>query len=358
MKTLYKIIVLIFLIPFISNAHEKDGKYTKNKVINKEFTVNSNALLNVSNKYGNIVISSWNENRIAIKVSITTNGNDEEKVKKRLEQIDVEFKGTLNNVSAKTVIEKSSSSWSFFGNKSNVNMEINYLIQMPISNSINLNNDYGSITIDKIEGSSKINCDYGKITIGELLNSDNNINIDYTNNSNIDFMKEGNINADYSTLNIDRSDNVELNADYSHISFGKIDKLNFNCDYGSLKIKEVNNIIGNCDYMQTIISKVGEIGNFDMDYGNIKINELGKDLKNLQINTSYTQIKIGVSPINSFKINASLSYGNFKKVEGFTFNKEIQKSSSKYYEGYFNLQNSTSTVSVKSNYGNLTFYNN
>ena len=360
MKTMYKILLFLLFLPFISNATEteRDGKYTKNKVINKEFNVNNDAMLTISNKYGNIGIATWNENRIVIKVSITTNGNDEEKVEKRLEQIRVEFDGNSNYVSAETIIEKSSSSWSLWGKSNNVSMEIDYLIQMPVTNNVNLNNDYGSISIDKLEGSSKINCDYGKLTIGELLNSKNEINIDYTNKSEIEFMKDGYINADYSTLHIGKSGRTKLNADYSHISFGMLTTLDYNCDYGDLKIEDCGNLTGNSDYMHTSIGKLRGSGVFDMDYGSLKINDIGENLKSLSVKSSYTQLKIGVNPNASFNITASLSYGGFKYGNGFTFNKEIVKSSSKYYEGYYNTPNSNGNILIKSSYGSITFFNN
>ncbi|REE82018.1 hypothetical protein BX611_1561 [Lutibacter oceani] len=358
MKNLYKIIVLLLLIPFISNATERDGKYTKNKVITKEFNVNKNAQLTISNKYGNIGIATWDENRIVIKVSITTNGNDEEKVEKRLEQIYIEFDGNANDVSAKTIIEKNSSSWSLWGRNNNVSMEINYLIQMPVTNHVDLNNDYGAISIDKLEGSSKINCDYGKLTIGELLNSKNSINIDYTNKSTIDFMQDGDIDADYSTLVVERTNTVNLNADYSHLTFGEIDFLDYNCDYGSLKIGTSGNLIGNSDYMHTTIEKLDGSGDFDMDYGSLKINELGDNIKDIHVKSSYTNTKIGVKPSNNFKINATLSYGSLKYGNNFTFNKEIVKSSSKYYEGYYNSSNTNGTITIKSSYGTISFFTN
>lgn len=357
MKTMYKILLLIFLIPLTISATEGKGKYTKNKVLKKEYNVNENATLTVSNKYGNIGIATWNENRIVIKVSITTNGDDEEKVEKRLEQIDVEFNGDTNYVSAKTMIEKTSNSWSLWGKNNNVSIEINYLIQMPVTNNVDLNNDYGAITLDKLEGSSKINCDYGKITIGELWNTNNSINIDYTNKSTIERLEGGTINADYSTLHIEKGYRIKLNADYSHMSFGMVGVLDFNCDYGSLKIGDSGNVIGNSDYMHTTVEKLRGTGDFDMDYGSLKINELGNELKELKVQSSYTQVKIGVQPTNNFTVNATLSYGNLKYGNGFTFNKEIVKTTSKYYEGYYG-SNSGGTITLKSNYGNITFYNN
>jgi len=236
-------------------------------------------------------------------------------------------------------------------------MEINYLIQMPITNSVNLNNDYGAITIDKLEGSSKINCDYGKITIGELWNTDNAIDIDYTNNSTIDFMQDGYVNADYSSLTIEKSNRIKLNADYSHMAFGMVAVLDYNCDYGSLKIGDAGNVTGNSDYMHTKVDKLRNSGNFDMDYGSLKILELGDDLKQIDVKTSYTHIKLGVKSSNNFSIKANLSYGHLKYDNGFTFNKEIVKSTSKYYEGFYN-SNSGGIINIKSSYGNITFFNN
>ncbi|NOR26918.1 MAG: hypothetical protein GQ540_00140 [Lutibacter sp.] len=355
MKTIYKIVLIIFLIPLTITATDKKGKYTKSKTINKEYKVSKDATLNVNNKYGNITIASWNENKIVIDITITTNGNDEDKVEKRLKQIDVEFEASSSNVSAKTIIEKNSSNWNLWGKNNNVNMQIDYIIKIPVTNNVDLNNDYGAISLDKLEGTSKINCDYGKLTIGELLNANNHINIDYTNKSTIDFMKDGEINADYSTLHVEKSGKIKLNADYSHISFGKLESLNYNCDYGDLKIENCESLIGNSDYMHTTVGKLREMGDLNADYGSIKIKELDTNFKSIKLTSSYTNVKFGVSSSASFNITASINYGEFKFDEGFTFTKEIKKSTSKKYEGYFNSSNSNSSIILKTSYGNVTF---
>lgn len=37
-----------------------------------------------------------------------------------------------------------------------MNMKINYTVKVPVTNSVDFNNDYGSITLDKIKGNAKI----------------------------------------------------------------------------------------------------------------------------------------------------------------------------------------------------------
>ncbi|MGV8945999.1 MAG: hypothetical protein ACOH1N_06190 [Lutibacter sp.] len=355
---MYKLLIVLFLIPLAITATDEKGKFTQNKVIQKEFKVNKDATLNISNKYGNIDIVTWNENKIAIIVKITTNGDNEDKVKKRLEEITVDFSSSSTSVSAKTMIDKNSSSWNLWGKNNNVNIEINYQIKMPVTNNVNLTNDYGGINLNKLEGSSKINCDYGKLNIGELLNSNNTINIDYTNNSTIQYMKDGVINANYSTLYINKSGRTKLNADYSQLSFGMLINLDFNCDYGDLKIKTIGNLKGNSDYMNISVGKLNGSGEFNIDYGTLKIDELGQNFKDLNIQSSYTHVKLGLHPNASFDITAALSYSGFKHGDRFTFNKEIEKSTSKYYEGYYNSPNTGNKISIKSSYGSVTLNKN
>jgi len=134
----YKILCLLFLVPAISlgNGDGKlKGKYTKEKSIKKEYTVASDALLKISNDYGNLDITSWDQNKIVLEINIKVNGNDEEKVISKLEDIDVIFEATSQLVSARTIFNKEDKSWwskiSDNWSGSNLKMEINYTVKVP-----------------------------------------------------------------------------------------------------------------------------------------------------------------------------------------------------------------------------------
>ena len=269
-------------------------------------------MLSISNKYGNIGIATWNENRIVIKVSITTNGNDEEKVEKRLEQIHIEFEGNSNDVSAKTIIEKNSSSWSFWGKNNNVSMEINYLIQMPVTNHVDLTNDYGAISIDKLEGSSKINCDYGKITTKELLAENNNISFDYTNNSYFEYINSGEINADYSGFTVAKAKKLIIVADYTKSVVEIAEDVTYNCDYGSITIDKVNSVTGNGDYLTTRLGDVYQDVSLKADYGSIKIDRMTANAGDLEIESDYVGITIGYDSEYNFNFEIDLEYGSLR----------------------------------------------
>ena len=159
MKRLFNLTCILLVFPLMVAANTCTGKYKyeKTKTIKKEFSVNADALLEIKNKYGNVDVVSWSENRIVIVVTITTSGNDEGKVEDKLDDITVDFESSSSHVSAVTRIGNSSSSWFNWG-KNNVNYKIDYTVKMPVTNNANLVNDYGSISLNELKGDAKINC--------------------------------------------------------------------------------------------------------------------------------------------------------------------------------------------------------
>lgn len=337
------------------------GRYTKEKTITKAYDVNEDALLKITNSYGNINITSWNENRVEITVVIKTNGNDEEKVTQRLNKIDVSFDASRHMVAAQTRIEKENQSWWSSwtsGSNNNINMEINYTIKMPVTNAVNLNNDYGGIYLNRLKGKASISCDYGHMELGELLADDNSLSFDYTNNSTIGFMKSGTINADYSTFTLEKAENIELNADYTKSTFRAIKTLNFACDYGNLTADQIGSIEGRGDYLSLRLGSVDGDVNLNADYGSIKIDELMATAGDVNIQTDYAGIRLGYAPEYHFNFTISLEYAGLYGEDGFDFVTKRIESSDKYYKGSYGSTNATNIVNISSEYGGVTFEKN
>ncbi|AUP81161.1 hypothetical protein [Flavivirga eckloniae] len=356
----FKILILFLTIPLFATATETNpkGKYTKKKVINKEFSVSAKATLNVDNSYGNIDIVTWDENRMVFEITITTTGNDEEKVKQKLDDITIKFDASTDYVSAKTQFEDSrNSSWWNWKKNDRVSRKINYIVKIPVTSAIDLSNDYGSINVDKLKGHAKINCDYGKITTKELMGDNNIINFDYTKNCYFDYIKSGKINADYSGFTVSKTNNLNINADYSNSKVEIAEDVNYNCDYGSMKIEKANNITGNGDYLTTIIGDVYKNVSLRADYGSIKINRLTENAGNVNIKSDYVGIKIGYVPAYNFNFNIDLQYGSLKE-EGLEFTKKIIKSIDKIFIGHHGSKDSGNTINIESEYGSVSLYKN
>ncbi|PKA84294.1 hypothetical protein ATE92_2475 [Ulvibacter sp. MAR_2010_11] len=362
MKSQFKKAVFLLLIPAIvfANPDKFKGKYTKEKTLKKEYSVNANAGLKVDNSYGNIYITTWNENRTVIEVHITTNGDDEKEVQERLDQITVDFTGNASLVTAKTRFgDNNNNSWSWWGKKhKSISIEVNYTIKIPAMNSVDLNNDYGSINLNRLEGNAKINCDYGQLIIGELLADNNYLNFDYTSNSTIAYMKSGKIDADYSGFVLDKVGRLELNADYTNSEIGEATEVNYNNDYGKVTINKAGNITGRGDYVSNRIGTVTGTLNLNTDYGSITVDRLTGSAKDVTINADYTGIKLGFASNYNFNFTVNLTYCSLKGVEEISVTNTSKESSHKMYSGYHGSKNSGNTVNIRSDYGGVTFIKN
>jgi hypothetical protein len=344
---------------FASINPNDTAKHKKEKTIKKSFNVNANAELKVDNSYGNLDIITWSENRIEIEVTITVEGGNEEKVMKKLDEITVDFDSSSNMVSAKTVFNKNKSkSWWNWSNGSNSKMSINYVIKMPMTNSVNLENDYGSINLDKIEGRAVISCDYGKITTKELMGKNNILTFDYSSNCYFEFINGGSIEADYSGFTVAKAKNITLDADYTKSNFEVAEDITYDCDYGSLSADRANNITGDGDYLTVVLGDIYKNVTIEADYGSIKIKNMTANAGNVTINSDYVGINIGYDSAYSFNFDINLDYASLRDEEGFQFNKKRTESGSKYYSGYYGSSNSGNLIKINSDYGSVTFNKN
>src|SRR5690606_7239164 len=279
---LFKIALCLWCIPLFATAStdpKLNGKYTKEKTIKKEFKVNSDALLKLDNSYGNLHITSWDQNTTTIEVRIITSSNSEKKAQQKLDEISIEFQGSSSQVSAKTLFNDNGWGWS----SNNVSIKINYTVKVPINNRLDLSNDYGSIYLNEINGSTKIQCDYGAIQIGRLNTASNDISFDYTSDASFDYINRAVINADYSSFFIQNAEHIDLKADYTKSKINTVENINYSCDYGDVVIENVNYLIGQGDYLTTRIGRVEGDVNLKGDYGDIKIEEMTPQAGNLTI---------------------------------------------------------------------------
>ena len=356
-KTL--LIALIFPAFMWANTHEKYEKnpfrYEKERVVKKNFKVNADALMKIDNAYGNVSISSWNENRIEMVITIKAEGSDEDRVIEKIEGVDIDFMSSSSMVSAKTIFNNKRSGWSWNWGNNNVNLSVHYSIKMPISNSVDLENDYGSIIIDQINGDAKIHCDYGRLEIGSLNGNKNELNFDYTSKSTIAYVKKAYIEADYSGMTIEKAGDLNINADYSSISINQMDNLSYDADYGSIEVEEANDVNGVGDYFSTKLGILHGNVSIDADYGSVKIAEMAADAGSLNISSDYTGIKIGYHADYHFTFEIETKYAGVSGTDAFEMSVTKEKSSERYYKGYYKNPNSKNHIQILSKYGGLSF---
>ncbi|GGI57763.1 hypothetical protein [Winogradskyella haliclonae] len=354
----YKLLAVLLLLPtfiFANSIMVNDDVTTRERIIQKSYNVDKNATLKVSNKFGNVDIITWDKNTIEFDVLIRVSGNDEDKVEDRLERIDVTFSATNNLVSAITKIEKNKSNWWNWGKKMNLKLEINYVIKIPITNSININNDFGNVNVDTLKGVAKINCDHGNITTKELMADGNELNFDHTKDCYFEYIKSGKINADFSSYTVAKTKDLNISADHTSGHIEAAENIVYNCDFKSLKVDNVNSITGNADHLTLRIGNVFKNASVKSDFGSVKIEKIASNAQNIEIDGEHAGISIGYDSAYNFNFNINLEHASLRNSDNFNFTKKKIDGSDKYYSGSYGTNNSQNFVKIDSEFGSVTF---
>ncbi|WP_428232916.1 hypothetical protein [Flavobacterium sp.] len=347
MKKHYNILTLFLLLPFLGFSND-DSFISKQKNIKKTYIVNSNAGIDIDNKYGNITVSTWDEDKIDLDITIKVTGGNENWVSERLNSIDVDITALKSLVSAVTNLGNSS----LKSRGSSNSFEINYVIKIPKNGTVKLNNKYGNITTFTLESSTDISCKYGKVILGKLNGTNNRIELGYSQNSSIDYIKNGNIEARYSGLKINESGNLNLDANYSDVSLQEGQNIKYDGNYGGFKFQKINSLVGSGNYLTISVAEVSNSLTIESTYSKINVELMNEKSKNVNINTGYTNISLGYDANYSFDFDINTKYGNIKNDSSLDVSVSEIKNNSKRISGY-NKKKGQNKVVINSNYGNV-----
>jgi len=338
---------------FLINSLALFAFQKESKTLHKEIDVQPNALVEIENQFGNLTLSSWDQNKVVLDVQITVSGSNSKRVLEKLENITVLFDLDPAHIKAKTVIEDS---WiSNWFSQSKLHFTIDYTVKLPRTSHVDLKNDYGTLVLNALEGNAKIQCDYGKLIIGELLSPTNYLSFDYTSNSTIDTMKGGEIKADYSTFELDRGGEINLVADYTNAQFSYVEQLQFKNDYGKLIVDEAHTVLGSGDYLTLVIGSLSDHADLKQEFGALLIESISPTAKKIQIKAEYTGIKMNIDPNWAFDYRLTLEYATFKHNLPLQHQIIKEEASDKTYEGYHGRANSGNNIVIDSEFGGVKF---
>jgi hypothetical protein len=357
-KLVYKSGTLLFItlcfISFTLSAQEVKKEF------HKEFTAGANTTLEISNRYGDVVIQSWDKDQVVIDVLVTVELPNKEKAEKLLSYIDVQFSDNGNNISAKTVIDDKFN-FSGWGGESK-RFSIDYTIKMPAVTALTLSNKYGNTDLDELNGLVSLDIKYGNLTAGKLTRGNgkplNRLNLSYGKASITD---AGwlDLYARYAgNINIERCQALLLDSKYSKLNMGDISSIVGESKYDNLKIDNINNLVLDNGYTETNIGILTKKLNYSGSYGSFSIDEVKEGFEEIDIETHYMGVRLGINESASYNLEARVSYGGLKfNEDNFRNQKRIIQNNSTELSGIVGKEESPSAkVNIQASYGSVKLY--
>lgn len=348
MNKFYKFYLFLLLLPASGYSNCFDITFIKTKNIKKAYYVNSDAGINIDNSYGNITLTTWDEDKIELDINIKVSGTNEAWVNQRINEIDVDINALKQLVSAKTIL--GNTNYKAIGD--NNSFEINYTIKIPKKGGVTVRNKYGSIFTNDLWSTTDLYCKYGKIATGNLYGGKNTIQIEYCPGSTIQYINYGAITARYSGLRIDSFSRIDLLSDYTDVNLLDGDVIKYSSKYGTLISEKTKSVEGTANYMTLKFGEINDAFKLTAKYCEITIDYLSAKANDLAINAGYSNIKVGYSNNFAFDFDINVRYANFKYENDLIFSDREETNYSKSFRGYFSKKG-VNKVTIKSDYGNI-----
>jgi len=357
-KSAYKsgmlLISAFYLLSFTLSAQEVGKEY------HKEFVAEPGSALDISNRYGNVTIESWNQNQVIIDVKVTVEMPDKQRAEKLLSYIEVQFTEGEKLITAKTIIDEkfNFSGWGSGSRK----FSIVYKVKMPVGADLKLSNRYGDTDIDELQGLVNLDIKYGDLTVGKLTRGNekpiSQIVIGYGKGI-IDEAGWLDLEARYSPgMKILKSQALLLDSKYSKIQIGETNSLVGVSKYDNLKIEKIKNLSLDNGYADVNIGLLTNKLEFKGSYGSFSAERITAGFESLNAETRYTGVRLGIDESASYTLDARVSYGGLKiNEDNFKYQRRIVENNSNETTGIVGKEeNPTSKVKVDASYGSVRLF--
>lgn len=346
MKT-YKFTLTILLLFILSLGAIARSEVKKE--YHEKFPTNEKTHLDISNRYGEVTINNTNQDAMTIDVIVTVESNSEKKSQQILETITIELSKNANVISAITEIE-GNFKWN------NVQVDIDYTINMPTYVNTKLELRYGDAMIADIIGTFDAEVRYGNFNANRLQPQDedyiNSLRMAYCGQVSVKSFAKMDLDISYSDAKLGSGSALNLECKYSDIRLGDIAIVKAELGYSDLSLSSTLDASVEGRYSDMDFGVVNGSLVIDTKYGDVDVDMLGRNFELMKVEGGYSDIDIVVENGANYKIDLSASYGDisFPRINVTGVDKE---GTSQFIRGYVGQQESGNKILVESRYGDI-----
>lgn len=293
---------LLFLIVFPLSAQPVSEK----RSYMRSMPLGRDSRLEVINKYGDIHITSWKKDSVYILAEIEAFAPNRTRLDKMLKGIEVSISGSGNLVRAETL----------FGREITVLLEslkgitekiieyeskvrINYYINIPDNVDIEINNQFGDVSMEDNSGIVSVNLTNGDFKANSL-DKISELSIDF-GDAEINSVRSAKLNTTFSKIIVSQSNELVINSTSSRFELGKAGKADIESRRDKFFIDDIYSISGISYFTDYKIGNLNGNSDLDLKYGSFDIESIDARFENITIKSAYSDITAGFDEAASFE---------------------------------------------------------
>lgn len=286
----YKRLLFMWLLIVMFSGGAWAQTYTDNIVRN--FKLSAKSSVEVYNKYGKVHVRTWDKDSVRFEVSLRIQTTNADKLKKLKNQINFDFTSTNFYIVAKTEFVKSGGVFSDLVETvvpSN-EVSINYIVYIPKTTTLKIENKFGDVYIDDYNGNIILNLSNGNLKANGFYGN-TSIALS-TGHAVINSIERGSFNVSYSELEIKDAGRVEIDSRHSEVIIAKADVAKLVSKSDKYKVGEVKTISGQGNFTKLTIERLLSEINFSNKYYGIVIESISTRFNFININSEFTDLDL------------------------------------------------------------------
>jgi hypothetical protein len=324
----FKIFLLFLVTLYGLPGMAQETKLSKS--IDRTFEVTERLNLEISNKYGNVIIDTWPRNEVALKIEILAFGKDENSAEKLMDRVEFDFKHSDDFIEVESVFDRKKS---FFKDLINAvgdysasllskhKLQVNYELTIPESTaSITIDNRFGDVHVADMEARLDLTVAHGNIKVNQIQNY-SRINLNY-GSAKIKVANETNINLKGAELELGQVQKLNLKSSSSKARIGTVNNADIESTNDQIDIEEVRDISGDADFTEIRIGQLTESCRLNQSYGGLEIKGINSDFKSVRLNGKSTDYELYFAKDAHFEVSI---YARDDKLKMDEFPGQIEK---------------------------------
>jgi len=313
MKKIYLLCSLMLLVGWAQAQVRLEKDYQES------FAVKKGQKVEVSNKYGEVIIQVWDQNSVKVQAQVTAEGKNQDQVSKSMDRVQVAMRKVGQLVTIKTEIDSPGGNFGgllgdvkdygrkLFGKQK---LQIDYEIWIPRHIDLSIVNRYGNVYLASVEGSVDITLAHGDLRANRVAGR---LDMEHSfGKSHFDYVKQARLTLKGAKATIEEGSFFDVRSSSSEVHLSNISTLKLDSRNDEIKVFDVNEITGHGHFTTLEAEEVNKKVKVDFSFGEIWISKIEKRFKNIDLKGKSTDINLVLNQASY--INADITGDEQKMV--------------------------------------------
>lgn len=269
------------------------------KDYDESFPVEEGNKVEISNKYGEVIIQTWDETQVRIVAKIIAQGRNQDVVNKNMNRVNLDMRKLGQLITVDTEIEKRGGTFtevfkdveeysrSLFGNKK---LSVDLQVWLPENIDLSINNKYGDIYIAKHSAELDITLAHGDLRVDRI---EGKLDFEHSfGKANFNYINRGRMVLRGSETTVEEGNSFSFQSSSSEINLFNTHYVKLNSRNDKVTVSQINELYGSGKFTEIDADRIMRNVDLNLEFGEISLKQIEQKFKNISITSKATDIMI------------------------------------------------------------------